>query len=568
MLSGLKIKNIALISECDISLESGLNILSGETGAGKSIVIDSINFVLGARADKSLIRFGETSATVTATFTAVNETVSDILEDLGFERDDMVIIKRQMTSAGKSDIRINGEPATLAMLKRLAAVLMDIVGQHDNQLLLKSTHHIGLVDSFGGQEIQELKSKCAALYSEYKSYRDEIASFEDEDSRNRRLDILEYQINEIDEVAPVEGEYEELLDKRRKINSTERILSAIATAKSCLDDERGAISSTHQAAHSLESIVDIDESIAECYSRLDNAKIELSDIAETLSDIARDFDFSAYEQERVEKRIEKLRSIMRKYGATIADINAFRQTAEAERDRLQSAEERLSQLNAQYERVQKDLYVTAVELSNTRRRYARELAGSVEAELQELGMTGTVFQVFFENIPEQGDCDRISADGFDKVEFLLSPNRGAPLMSLSKIASGGEMNRILLAMKVVVSRLDDIGTVIFDEIDTGISGNVAQIVAGQMYKVSLNRQVIAVTHLAQLCAMADHSFRIEKNMVDGTTKTYIQPLDREQKIAEVGRLLGSGHLADSAENHSRKMIEWCEEYKRGLADNN
>ena len=538
MLSSVSVTNIALIDRLELSLGAGLNILSGETGAGKSIIIDALNFVLGERADKSLIRHGTDFAAVEAVFSDYETpAVTAYMQDVGIEPEEVLVIRRKMSADGKNECRINGRVSTLSTLKGLTELLVDIHGQHEHQSLVKPANHEAMLDGVGGDKIAEARERTACIYRNYRTLKEELDTLGDESERARRLDILTYQLEEIERADIREGEEDELLEKRKRIRNMEKILSAIAGARESLDgyDGHSVTTSLKNAAAGLNGISSYDSRLDELCARLDEAKSEVADIAETLKDMAEELDFDSRSADEVEERLETVRGITRKYGGSFEALTAFYQKSKAEAEKLAGASERVGELEAELAAEGKKLASAAEHLGNLRRAAAERFEADMTRELVDLGMGGTTFKV---DIRSDYAPESVGPTGGDKVEFLISPNVGEPLKPLAKIISGGEMSRFMLALKNIVAGIDGIGTMVFDEIDTGISGRISAVVAEKMCNISRARQVIAITHMPALAAMADSHFLIEKGVEDGKTLTHLTLLDDD--TAEIARLVGGG----------------------------
>ena len=563
MLCQLSIENIALIDKLNLELKGGLNILSGETGAGKSIIIDSLNFVLGERADKSLIRFGTDRATVEAVFEDyLTPSVAAYLDDLGIDAEDVLILRRRMTLDNKNECRINGRIATLSTLKGLTELLVDIHGQHEHQSLLKSANHIVLLDKLGEHPVQLLKDEVAEDFKAYTALKKEYSRLGNAEERERKLDILTFQINEIEKADVKDGEEDELLAARKRIRNMEKIISALEGAKNLLDgyDSQSVSASIKNAGSLLNTILSYDENIAPIADRLDSCKVEISDIAETLSDMLQKLDFDSRSADKIEERLEVVRTILRKYGGNYESLQKFYEEASAEAQILSSAAERVEQLEKEIEIAKKKLLGSAQKLSDKRKAVAEKFEKAITKELCDLGMGGSTFKVDFKCA---SDVDDISEDGADSVEFLISPNVGEPLKPLAKIISGGEMSRFMLAFKNILAGIDDIGTMVFDEIDTGISGNISQVVSEKMCNISRQRQVIAVTHMPSLASMADNHYLISKCTENGKTLTHIDLL--EDDTDEVARLIGGNDYSIYAVPHAKEMKANAQRYKDSLA---
>ena len=562
MLCQLSIENIALIDKLELELKNGLNILSGETGAGKSIIIDSLNFVLGERADKSLIRFGTDKASVEAVFEDyLTPSIKDCLDDLGIEAEDVLILRRKMSADGKNECRINGRISTLSALKSLTELLVDIHGQHEHQSLLKSTNHIKLLDKLGEKRIATVKGEVEKNFDDYTLLKKEFLRFGNADERERKLDILSFQIDEIEKADVKDGEEDELLSARKRIRNMEKIISALEGAKNFLDgyDSQSVSASIKNANSLLNTISSYDENIVPIADRLDSCKVEITDISETLSDMLQKLDFDSRSAEQIEERLEVVRTILRKYGGSYESLQKFYEEATKEAQTLSNATERVERLETEIKVAAEKLLASAKELSQARRKIADKFEKDISKELCDLGMGGSTFKV---EIDTTDDVDQISANGADSVEFLISPNVGEPLKPLAKIISGGEMSRFMLAFKNILAGVDDIGTMVFDEIDTGISGNISQVVSEKMCNISRARQVIAVTHMPSLASMADNHYLISKSTENGKTLTHVDLL--KDDTDEVARLIGGKDYSIYAMPHAKEMKANAQRYKDSL----
>lgn len=562
MLCQLSIENIAIIDNLELGLKNGLNILSGETGAGKSIIIDSLNFVLGERADKSLIRFGTDKASVEAVFVDyLTPSVKDCLDDLGIEAEDVLILRRKMSADGKNECRINGRISTLSSLKSLTELLVDIHGQHEHQSLLKSANHIKLLDKLGEKKIVAVKSEVEKDFDNYTSLKKEFARFGNADERERKLDILSFQIAEIEKADVKDGEEDELLSARKRIRNMEKIISALEGAKNLLDgyDSQSVSASIKNANSLLNTISSYDENIVPIVDRLDSCKVEITDISETLSDMLQKLDFDSRSAEQIEERLEVVRTILRKYGGSYESLQKFYEEATKEAQMLSNATERVERLEKEIKVAAEKLFASAKKLSQERHKIADKFEKDITKELCDLGMGGSTFKV---EIDTTDDVDQIFANGADSVEFLISPNIGEPLKPLAKIISGGEMSRFMLAFKNILAGVDDIGTMVFDEIDTGISGNISQVVSEKMCNISRARQVIAVTHMPSLASMSDNHYLISKSIENGKTLTHVDLLDDDTD--EVARLIGGNDYSIYAVPHAKEMKANAQRYKDSL----
>lgn len=558
MLLSLHIKNIALIEECTIEFGEGVNVLSGETGAGKSIVIDALSFVLGGRADKSLIRYGSNSATVEGIFT-VSDSIAPLLSEFGIDADDTIIIKRTM-SENRNEIRVNGSMFNLAMLKKLTSLLVDILGQHEHQSLLKVSSHLTLIDKYSSKSTKLLE-EYSELYKEYKSIQSELDNFGDARSRERKKENLAYQIEDIKKAELKEGEEEDLIKLRDRYRNAEKLMEGVSGAFNSLNGDEISVSALlSQAVRYLKLVSHYDDRLEELNQRLDEARIEITDIADTLESYADDFDFDQGTADRVERRVDVIRLLKRKYGSTVEEILAELDRMEIEYAELCNADYKINRLEQELSEVKDKLFIQGLKLSEERRATALRFEKAILKELNDLAMKGTEFKASFNDLVTKDNFEEhISPNGFDEIEFLISPNVGEPLKNLSKIASGGEMSRFMLAIKNIIAGLDGIETMVFDEIDTGISGRVAQTVAEKLDNISVGKQVIAVTHLPQLASFADTHYLITKSVVGAKTITKLEVLDEEGRIAEVSRLAGA--VTDVGKLHAKQMIDNAKQIK-------
>ena len=565
MLKNLIIKNIAIIKELELSFDNGLTVLSGETGAGKSIIVDSLNFLLGAKTDKTLLKSGEKEASVQGLF-YINDNTKEQLKALGIEADEeSILLSRILSSEGKTECRVNGQLITLSMLRNITDSMVDIHGQHEHQSLLKPSSHIKLLDAYT-KDILKVKSEVADIYHQYKKYVSELSSFGLTDSeRERMLDLLNFQIKEITDAKLKAGEEEELLSERAKIINFEKITRVLGQAFEFLDGTNGADFSVSESLNALALITRFDSEYESVFKRLESVQYELDDIITILKDKANDLDFDEKAADKIENRLELIKNLKKKYGSNLSEINNFLECAQKDFDRLNSSEKEIERLKTEIEKLSFRLYEKASLLSQKRRASAKEFCIAVQKELNDLGMAGSKFEITFNDIPvKEKFLEIISAEGFDKLEFFMSANIGEPSKPLAKIVSGGEMSRIMLALKVILSKLDNIDTMIFDEIDTGISGRIGQTIAHKLAEISRSRQVITITHLAAICAMADQNFLIFKNEDNGKTYTKVSNLNYDQTIQEIARLSGSYEMSKYSYEHAKELKSLSDNYKSKL----
>lgn len=553
MLSNLQIENIAVIKSASIDFENGFNVMTGETGAGKSIVIDSLNAILGERTSRELIRSGADSASVCAEFQNVGDNVKNELEKLGIEKDDTLIVSRKLTPDGKNVCRINGMPATVSMLKALGVQLVNIHGQLDNQSLLSPETHCSFIDKLAGsgRELNEFKE----LYSLYIKKENELKSLNtDVNEKNRRLDILNYQIEEIQKADIRPGEKDELTEKLGFLRNAEKVLDLLHTAYAALNGDGempGAADAAADAASKLLSAADYSSDFAETANGVNDAAMNLSAYTEELRDKIYSLDYDPNETERAEERLDVIYRLSQKYGDSEEDILAYLENAEKERDALSFSDERAEQLRAETEKAYNEALAAAKKLSEIRIEAGKKFSADVERELAFLDMPSVKFIV-------NDSVGKLYENGIDNIEFLLSANAGEEPKPLSKIASGGELSRIMLAIKCVLSELDDIDTLIFDEIDSGVSGRAALKIAAKMKELSKTHQVICVTHLAQIAAFADEHKLISKEEKDGRTYTCIASLDYNGRKYELARIMGGLTVTQSILNSAEELLSSAE----------
>ena len=558
MLELLHIENIAIIEAADIEFAPGFNALTGETGAGKSIVIDSLSAVLGQRTSRELIRTGAEKAFVSAAFSG---TAPELTETLGIqpEADGTLLLQREIQTDGKNVCRVNGRPVTVGQLRALGARLLNIHGQHDGQQLLDEEQHIVYLDSFG--RVESLAITYAGKYKNFTDIRRQIGALQmDEAEKARRVDTLQYQIEELRRAKLTPGEEEELTARRGMLRNAEKFLDAVAGADYALngdDSGGGALSALRQAQDALGGVRHLDDAFGQLYERLGEAYSEVYDIAATVEDKRGELDVSPGELDRVESRMDLLYRLKKKYGATVEDMLDYQARCEAELAQIEDAGDTLVRLEQALSKAEKEARQAAQALSDARKAAAEQLTAQILAELQQLDMGKIRFAVDFAEKP-------LDSDGMDTVRFLMSANVGEELRPIHKIASGGELARIMLAMKNVLSEQDHVGTMVFDEVDTGVSGRAAQKVAEKMARISRRKQVLCVTHLPQLAAMADTHFSVEKGERGGRTYTEVRRLDREQRRRELARLTGGSHVSQTMLDGAEELLVQAEKFRAEL----
>ena len=560
MLSLLHIENIALIQSADIRFEPGFNVLTGETGAGKSIVIDSIGAVLGERTSRELIRTGAKSALVTAVFTQVPPL--PWLEENGFPTgEEELLLQRELQGDGRNVCRIDGKLVTVAQLRELGRQLLNIHGQHDGQQLLDPASHLGYLDQFGG--CQPLLESYQEAYRKWHDIRREMDKLQmDEAERSRRVDTLNYQIQELERAQLKAGEDEELSARRTLLRSAGRLMEAVQSAEFALsgdEDRDGACSLIAQAEGAVQGVSSISPELGELSEKLTALRCAADDAADTLRDLSRSFDFSPGELDQVEERLDLLYRLRKKYGPTVEDMLSYLDRCRKELDQIQYADDTLARLEKDLKKAQKEAARRGEVLSQARREAAGALQARVQEELRQLDMPKVQFQTEF--TPKGGEAG-MDETGLDEVQFLMSANLGEALKPIQKVASGGELARIMLALKNVLAEGDQIGTLVFDEVDTGVSGRAAQKVAEKMAQVARGKQVLCVTHLPQIAAMADTHFSVQKGEREGRTYTRLERLDRSQRREELARLIGGASITPSLLESAEELLRQAEQQKQ------
>ena len=560
MLELLHIENIAIIERADIMFGRGFNALTGETGAGKSIVIDALGAVLGQRTSRELIRTGAEKAFVSAEFSGVPAEMPGLAETGLFpEEDGTLLLQRELYGDGRNACRVNGRPVTVAQLRRIGAGLLNIHGQHDGQQLLDEEQHLAYLDRFG--RVDDALTRCAERYGTLRETRREIETLRmDEAEKARRVDMLRHQIDELERADLQEGEEEALLARRNILRSGEKFTAAIAKADLCLnggDEGMGAVSAIREAENALHALRSLGDEFAALSERLEALRCEAYDLAETIRDKKEAYEFSPQELDAVEARCDQLYRLKKKYGASVGDMLAYLARSREELDRIEYADERIAQLQETLREQEAAAMEAARALSALRRAAAQELEERISRELTELDMPKLRFAIDFQE-------KELSENGIDAVSFLMSANVGESLRPIQKIASGGELSRIMLAMKNVLAEQDSVMTMVFDEVDTGVSGRAAQRVAEKLARLSRFRQVLCVTHLPQLAAMADVHFGVEKGEADGRTRTNVLVLDRAARRREVARLSGGDPPSDTMLSGAEELLSAAESFKQSI----
>jgi len=569
MLSLLHIENIAVIEEADIEFQAGFNVLTGETGTGKSIIIDSINAILGERTSRDVIRSGAEKALITVLFHGLNSDAERQLLDLGlFPADDGTwLISRQIHTDGKNTCRVNGRPVNVSVLKAMGALLVNIHGQHDGQNLLSDEAHIDFLDSYAQNAalLNEYASKYSALSDVAARIRELTA---DEAQKQRQLEMLQYQINELQAANLKKGEEEALLKRKNLLANAGKIVGFLDAAYGQLCGQEasdgGAMAGISEAARALGSAGAISPDFAGIGAKAEELKYLAEEISSELRDLRYGFDFPAGELDRIEERLDALYRLKKKYGPTEDDMLAYLDSARAGLSAIEASGETITGLRARYKLLRNEASSLALSLSDRRRQKAACLQNRLMGELSELEMPGARFVASVEPCHDDRGRPALSPKGCDKVAFLISANRGEEPRALSRVASGGELSRIMLALKNVLSLSDPVDTLIFDEIDAGVSGRAAQTVAEKLYAVSRKRQVLCVTHLPQIAAMADTHFLIEKKERSGRTYTSVDRLEGDGRVLEIARVITGRTVTEAAAQNARELIRTAGQSKKSL----
>ena len=549
MLTDLFIKNIAIIDALHVSFQQGLNVLTGETGAGKSIIIDAVNLLLGGRASTDLIRTGEEEASVECLFDLSGaEQVALRLAEAGIDAGGELLVKRTVSRSGRNRVFMNGGPSTLSLLTEISSMLVNIYGQHESQTLLRPENHLYLLDGYG--RLGPLRERYRSLHEEYRRTREEILTLEQgEREVSRRIDLLSFQVREIDEAALLPGEDGALAEERQRLVHGERLIRASRGAYDVLYDGEGALlGSLRRIITDLEDTGRIDAELLPCASRLREAYLQLEDTALSLRDYGAKLEDDPDRLREVDDRLDLIRRLQRKYAPTIEEILAFRDEVDGELRKLTRRDETLGELQARLSELEMLLREAGGELSRRRAETAKDLQSAMERELSGLAMKNACFQVGF--FP----YDELKAAGMERIEFLFAPNPGEAPKPLARIASGGELSRLMLALKQIHPE-SDVPTLIFDEVDSGIGGAVSSTVGKKLKRVAGNQQVLCITHLPQVAACADHHFKVEKHMESGRTRTSLEMLSDDMRVHELARMLGGAKLSEKALEHAREMME-------------
>ncbi len=565
MLSELNIKNFALINQLNIKLQPGFNVLTGETGAGKSIILDALDILMGARAYKEVIRTGESSAYIEALFHPnKKDEIDNILSENGVSsEDDMLLISREINEDGRNKGRINGQLVTVSLIQEIAPYLVDIHGQHEQQSLLDEDTHLMILDQYIKNDIKDLKADVRDYFSQIQSVKTKLNNIDiDEQSRARKVDLYQFQIDEIKKANLEKGEDESLFQEYKKLNNIEEIYALCGEIDSLINAEdynqEGMMDKVGHYMKNLEEFTEYDDRLADFHQSLQNIYYELEELSFGLDDYISSVDFDQQRLKKVEERLDLINRLKRKYGDSIPEILEYKQELKEKLSELKNQEKIIEELNSKLEKLKDKYDKKAVKLSKIRKEQAKQFDKDMKAELKDLAMEKARLEVDFKK-------SNRTKEGIDDVKFLISTNPGEELKPLSKIISGGELSRAMLAFKNIMADIDRVETIVFDEVDKGIGGKTAQKLAEKLYRISTKRQLICVSHLPQVASMGDNHYYINKKTTENKkTVTSIQKLNQKEIIEELARMLGGVKLTDTTKSHAREMLKMAKEKQQSI----
>ncbi len=559
MLRELSIRNFAIIDDLTVSFSDGLTVLTGETGAGKSIIIDAVHLLAGGRGSQEFIRHGARKAELGGLFQIAHDDhpIYAKLEEAGLEAEEgTIILRRDLNDNGKSVCRINGKLVPLSVLRDIGGSLIDIHGQHENQELMDEKHHIHLLDYFAYEELKDVQERYSQLYNSYRALKREVQALNlDEQRTAQRIDLYQFQINELEEAALQLDEEERLLEERWRLMNFHKIFERANLAYEAISGESKGLDYIGNAMNALEDIDDLDTNFKETSEAVASSFYALQDAAYQIKHILDDLEFDPERMNEVEQRLAQYQAMKRKYGTTVEEILVYQAKIEEELMQLINRDETIQQSEKQLHEMEGQLTVLADELSSIRKENAQKLSDAIMNELRVLHMEKAQFIVKFETL------EQFDASGKDNVAFYISTNVGEPPKSLPKIASGGELSRIMLALKTIFSSSTGITSIIFDEVDTGVSGRVAQAIAEKISDISVNSQVLCISHLPQVAAMADHHYYIKKQVEDDRTFTTITEIEGNERIEELSRMMSGAEITDLTLQHASELIEMARQRK-------
>ncbi len=566
LLSELSIKNFAIIEELSISFQKGLTVLSGETGAGKSIIIDAISLLVGGRGSSEFVRYGTEKAEIEGLFyfDIENHPCLEKVQELDLDvSDGMMILKRDISNSGKSVCRINGKLVTLAALREIGKTLIDIHGQHETQDLMNEERHLSMLDSYDNGEVMVKLANYQKLYNQYMDTKKQLKSLtESEQKMAQRLDLLQFQHEEIQKADLKLNEDQELMEERTKIANFEKIFKAIGDAHVSLTKENGGLDYVRNTMSGLETVSDLDASLKEMYDTVANSYYLLEEVAYQLREKLDMMEYDPNRLDYIETRLNEIRMLKRKYGNTIEEILEYEESIQTEISTIENKDVLIETARKQLEQLETTCIKEATLLSEYRHKLAEHLTDAIHKELRELYMEKTKFKIVMEKIPGSIDDPlvdgvpvKLTSIGYDQAEFYISTNPGEPLKPLAKVASGGELSRIILALKSIFTEHQGVTSVIFDEVDTGVSGRVAQAIAEKIQRVSVGSQVLCITHLPQVASMADQHLFISKKIINERTITSVTILQDEEKVIEIARMLSGAEITVVTKQHARELLQ-------------
>ena len=566
MIAELSIKNFAIIESLTVSFEKGLTVLTGETGAGKSIIIDAIHLLAGGRGSQEFVRFGEKKAEMEGLFLieSLNHPVYKVCEQLGIEiEDDMVVLRREIHATGKSVCRVNGKLVTIAILREVGQTLVDIHGQHEHQELMNPEQHLQLLDFFGQEKMANTLAAYQELFTEFQQVNKRLTELtHNEQKVAHRLDLLQFQLDEIGAANLKMNEDEDLLEERNKISNYEKLYQSLNNTYYAIHGEQKGLDWIGHAMSESEDLESIDKNLKEVYEVVSNSYYQLEEIMYRVRDEIENLEFDPKRLDFIESRLNEIKNLKRKYGSTVEEILQYSSKIEEELETLQNRDSHIHQLQEKLQSLVDDLELEAHALTDERKLVATDLTEQIHKELKDLYLDKAIFEVnITKKLEKSTGKVKYQKHGVDEVEFYLTTNPGEPLKPLAKVASGGELSRIMLAMKSIFSKHQGVTSIIFDEVDTGVSGKVAQAIANKIYHVSVGSQVLCISHLPQVAAMADTHLFISKDVDGERTKTKVKPLSVEEKIAEIGRMISGVEVTNLTKEHAKELITQADQMK-------
>ncbi len=559
MLQSLHVHNFALIEDARVDFSGGFTVFTGETGAGKSILIDAFGIALGGRAAAGMVRTGTDAFWVQAVFDAQDERISSLLNEQGIEADDFLFLKRRVTAAGKSQSSVNGIPVPLAVLKRFAELLVDIHGQHENQLLLQPKAPRFFTDAFGGEEADRVLADYQAQFRRYEEAKEVLQKLEERGSqRERLLDRLAWEIQEISEASLHPGEEEALKDEARLLQNSGKIMNALQKAYGMLEQDNGALAQLAEIREQIAAAARYDNRLQTVYEGIDSAWIAADDATAQLQDYVENQNFNPARMTEVQERMDLLYRLQRKYGQGEEAVLAYLEQAKEQQEQLQDLDNRIAKAQKELAGITEDLAAKAKVLTALRKQNAEKMCREVETHIHDLAMPDGKLQIVFSEKPD------FTIEGKDQMELLFSANAGEPLQPLGRVASGGELSRLALALKTVLIGISGVGTMVFDEIDTGVGGITAQKMAEKLSLIARRGQVICITHLAQIAAFGDRHIRIQKQTTEGRTHTSLTALNQKERIEELVRMTAGEHVTRAAAENASALIKAAEQFKETL----